>query len=79
MDMPEKCEKCRFNLNYPNAKQYCYIKQMVHDEDKPEWCPLKSVPNYKRTVGKETEGNTLLLNCGWNDCIDEIMKGGADE
>ena len=44
MDMPEKCEKCKFNLHYPSVKQYCYIMQISHDEEKPDWCPLKEIP-----------------------------------
>lgn len=93
IDMPENCEKCKFNLNYPSAKQYCYIQQVAHDEEKPDWCPLKAIPWKIKSSDliKQTEKNDCFDGCddeiaffegkevGWNDCIDEIMKGsGAD-
>lgn len=71
IDMPKSCEKCRFHLNYPKVKHYCYIKQRAFDEDKPDWCPLKEVPK-KKTHTLHSIG---AWNSGYNACIDEILKG----
>ena len=89
MDMPENCKKCKFNLNYPNAERYCYIKQIAHNEEKPDWCPLKEIPEKIKSneLIKEAEKDDCFDGCddeityfegkeaGWNACIDEIMKG----
>ncbi len=57
---------------------------------KPDWCPLKAVPSKKKEIkyltrpdrrgGTETYGETRNREAvGWNDCIDEILKGGEWE
>lgn len=40
---------------------------------RPEFCPLRELPKHKRTIGAVDEGKKLLLNAGWNDCLDEIL------
>ena len=62
MEMPERCEKCKFNLNYPSAQQYCYIQQVAHDEVKPDWCPLKQVLN-KEILRLAEEYNNVWIQC----------------
>ena len=42
---------------------------------KPDWCPLKSLPKKKPTIGKESENDILCMNAGYNACIDELLKG----
>ena len=49
----------------------------LENEDKPDWCPLREMPEKKKTIGTESETERIYMNCGWNDCIDAI--GGGDE
>lgn len=35
---------------------------------------VMDMPKHKRTIGTVDEGEKLLLNAGWNDCLDEIIK-----
>lgn len=46
MDMPESCDRCRFKLNVPRNRSYCYISQHSCDKEcrKPDWCPLRELP-----------------------------------
>lgn len=72
IDTPEDCSKCDLKNGYFCGKTKCWI-----DEDcfpKPDWCPLKDVPDKYYPVGMNFER-------GWNACIDEILKGanGNDE
>ena len=76
MDMPENCKKCRFHLNYPSVKHYCYIKQEAFEEEKPKWCPLKPLPE-KDTKSYYPDEYEDGYAHGWNACIDAI--GGSKD
>ncbi len=41
---------------------------------KPDWCPLKEIPEKKPTPRKLEERDRLCMNFGYNACIDEILK-----
>lgn len=48
---------------------------------KPEWCPLRELPQKKEEHPKEYYefGSIGLSFCiGYNACIDEIMKGSEE-
>lgn len=86
MDMPEACYNCKFCRELYNENGACCELTIDPDDDtlyqtipeyrldKPDWCPLWELPKYKRTIGAVDEGKKLLLNAGWNDCLDEIVK-----
>ena len=77
MDMPEQvCQKCTLCYETENDDEYlcCATGKLVLDGEKPDWCPLRELPKHKRTIGKVDEDKKLLLNAGWNDCLDEILK-----
>lgn len=82
MDMPETCKDC-------SCKYFSYEDDALYDcaitgktipinggryGEKPDWCPLRELPEYKRTVGTESENDKLLMNIGWNACLDEIKS-----
>lgn len=75
IDMPEKCEKCRFYLNSPSVKHLCYIKQQAFDEERPKWCPLKPMPEEKECNGLLDFDDSVAY--GFNQCLDKIC--GADQ
>lgn len=85
IDTPENCASCQMeNINlYDMSKGivYCQLnkKQEISWENakngKPDWCPLKNVPE-KRPEPHFTSETAYLLGVdkGWNNCIDEILK-----
>lgn len=86
IDMPKRCTGCPLHfLDTPDnntVKLWCgyNCKSVELNNNKignrPDWCPLKLMPE-KRS----TEYNPLrnpYITQGWNDCIDEILKEGAE-
>ena len=83
IDMPTCCNECkiRFDDEYSNWCSYDNpepngVFQYVENRTKPNWCPLKPVPD------KEYEGGTWTMSgyiedgfpIGWNACINEILN-----
>ena len=82
MDMPDSCMGCNFlYCDAENNSDLCQAREKsrivdLENEDKPDWCPLREMPEKKKTIGTESETERIYMNCGWNDCIDAI--GGGD-
>nr|DAX01382.1 MAG TPA: hypothetical protein [Bacteriophage sp.] len=77
MDMPEQvCQKCTLCYETENDDEYlcCVTGKLLPDGEKPDWCPLLEFPKHKRTIGTESESNRILMNVGYNACLDEILK-----
>ena len=80
MDMPKSCFDCNLcHINGSNGEDNCQafeVARQVNSETykKPDWCPLRELPEHKRTVGTESENDKLLMNMGWNACLDEIKS-----
>ena len=79
MDMPESCFGCNFCHVSSDGEDSCQALEVVKPVDsetyeKPDWCPLRELPKHKRTIGAVDEGKKLLLNAGWNDCLDKILE-----
>ena len=73
MDMPEQCQECVLCCETSNSGYMCCATgKSVPYGEKPDFCPLRELPDYKRTVGTEIENDKLLMNMGWNSCLDEI-------
>ena len=81
MDMPEQvCQKCALCYETENDDEYlcCAVGKLLPDGEKPEWCPLRELPERKETHtvlelhsnGRWTEG----MKAGFNACLDEILK-----
>lgn len=71
IDTPEDCASCYlcgFTLNL----QYCRGKKKdIKDTSvKPDWCPLKPLPEKMTGVASTDHWNSI--KAGWNGCIDEI-------
>lgn len=75
VDMPERCIDCK-RAGYKNGIPYCNEKGKTLDSFcyKPEWCPIKPIPNKKSMDSGQTVINAAKGE-GWNDCIEEILKG----
>lgn len=81
MDMPEQvCQKCTLCYETENDDEYlcCAVGKLLPDGEKPDWCPLRELPERKETHtvlelhsnGRWTEG----MKAGFNACLDEILK-----
>lgn len=54
-------------------------------KSRPDWCPLKPLPEKMKVTGLyngeyfKAGGKLPSYKIGWNDCIDEITGGNADD
>ena len=82
MDMPYSC--FIFNFLYCNAEcnmESCQAMEVprlvdLEKEDKPDWCPLRPVPDKKDM--KYMDDKSEYFRQGWNACIDAIGGGESD-
>ena len=87
MDMPKDCCDCKFCreldegakacceiMDNPSNSELCRIIDVHYCMEKPDWCPLRELPNKKPTIGKESDNDILCMNAGYNACIDELLK-----
>lgn len=70
IDMHENCSECLCEQN-----GICLAKNnAVESIDRPSWCPLKPMPEFKwHEEGKENECEEWYKN-GWNACLEELEK-----
>jgi len=86
MDMPESCRKCDFvNMEMCCCGLFLHLTASIESVEKygicrPDWCPLREVPQKMQVCGKypQADGITPSYKIGWNDCIDEILKGAEE-
>ena len=82
IDTPENCLDCQFCYELDEGVEACcsisdddkntsLMKKIDCEygycQCKPDWCPLKELPN-KKNWGEIFNGNVK----GWNDCLKEI-------
>lgn len=76
MDMPSRCEDCQL---IDSPYDLCILKgydiSNYRCESKPDWCPLREVPQKQEEQCGETIDEVAI---GYNACIDEIMKGSEE-
>lgn len=86
VDIPECCIKTDGSVKCPLAwnSQFCSSfspkgldmtngewEEIYMTGEKPDWCPIKPVPSKYRGLTN--------FECGFNHCIDEIMKEEENE
>lgn len=80
MDMPEQvCQKCTLCYETENDDEYlcCAAGKLLPDGEKPDWCPLRELPEKKEELQPEKyEFGSLgrAFVAGFNACLDEILK-----
>lgn len=81
MDMPEQvCQKCTLCYETENDDEYlcCATGKLLPDGAKPDWCPLRELPEKKETVHpQECYTNSYWsdeMKAGFNACLDEILN-----
>ena len=89
IDMPNCCAECPLMLWDAKSEYYgaccptlkevnCVADSYKENENKgikPDWCPLKPMPEKSGLVHQDVDGWWKLseYSRGWNECIDEIM------
>lgn len=79
IDMPESCIKCNLST-YQIGGVICKYNQKMYkyNGNKPDWCPLREVPEKKSDRRCQDEyymnGYKDGYKDGYNACIDEILK-----
>lgn len=73
MDMPESCRECPLRSLADDCRLTGrYVMYFSNWRNKPDWCPLKPVPE-KKPVVLSDGGPVSAWGNGWNACIDEIL------
>lgn len=74
IDTPENCYSCCLHEPIRNWA-YCAakLKRIEDSSVKPDWCPLKPLPEKMTGVAQTDHWNSI--KAGWNGCIDEITGG----
>ena len=85
MDMPETCCDCNFCREIQEGiEACCELMDELNDntlcrmidskngycQEKPNWCPLKELPERMKYHDGIFNGQVK----GWNNCIDEILN-----
>lgn len=76
MDMPEQvCQKCTLCYGTKNDDEYlcCAVGKLVPDGKKPDWCPLRELPEKKETNYYMNNKEKGIVE-GCNACLDAIDK-----
>lgn len=90
MKTPEKgCISCPIGRCYIESFIYCPITGRCESDKEaetiPDWCPLKPLPKKKKVTGIyngeyfKAGGKLPSYKIGWNDCINAITGGHADD
>lgn len=85
IDMPENCEECPYldDVSYTcgafEVLKQRYTKEVPDEgEPRPDWCPLKALPEKKKPskfpVSPGLPWKETDYEQGWNSCLDEIDK-----
>ena len=84
MDMPDKCGECECSYcdyDDPHLNLICaVVGDNVSGSDKPDWCPLREMPEKLPLQGDVSDLQKMLeemRRASWNACIDAI--GGGDD
>lgn len=92
IDTPENCLDCRFCYELDEGVEACcsisdddkdvsLMKKIDCEygycQGKPEWCPLKPLPEKKEYVNPTSSAKAKknIIAVGWNTCINTIVKG----
>ena len=79
IDMPEDCYGCPCYQGM-SGDSFCGVSNedtMINTDTKPNWCPLKLMPQKKEIEWSDSFGKHNYKK-GFNECIDEIL-GEYDE
>lgn len=83
LDMPKNCLCCVYAQNsYCSAKtdilsltMYTPRKKIPIDEARPDWCPIRAVPDNQDICSNSLSNVELSYRLGWNTCRDAVIYG----
>ena len=78
IDMPSSCKECMMTYTGYHS-DFCFVTRNIPSDvghyvftnTKPNWCPLKEVPDRKVV---DWLADNAGWSCGWNACIEEILE-----
>ena len=81
MDMPSRCGECAV-CHMVGSNALCQaeigatytIGRLTATYTKPDWCPLREVPEKKNIYPADTK-YAVIQKRGYNACIDDILGG----
>lgn len=82
MNMPERCADCPLRNSEKTSYLCCYltlknISSADYYDKKPDWCPLRELPEKKEELPVEKYefgGLGKAFTSGWNTCLDKLLK-----
>lgn len=87
IDTPKTCMRCPFGLiiggyffcaiTIDKDGVFKQIRDDLYGIKKQDWCPLKPLPEKITRVAVTDHWNSI--KAGWNNCIDAITGGNADD
>lgn len=81
-NIPEDCVSCRLLILSAYGGKFCKVVKEYTYTDKPDWCPIKPVPEKKAIIGSPKdieESKRDLVRAGRDMCVDELLKGGEND
>ena len=87
IDTPKNCSQCCCGYDSYGEVDLCAITnksvtKYYYGDNKPDWCPLSSLPQYiklpeiSRGDSKSlTHTVQTMYGLGYNQCLDDILKG----
>lgn len=85
MDMPERCADCPLRSSEKTSYVCCYltlknISSTDYYDKKPDWCPLRELPEKIPESKSEYEKvTTSVKRIGWNECLDTMLENGLSD
>ena len=79
INTPDDCRECPLcGEDYMTYRNYCRItNNYIRTMDKPDWCPLKLVPEKYDIEAERNKPHDKECNwefeSGYNQCINEIL------
>ena len=74
VDMPADCRDCPLRSLADDCIAGRNVMEYRHDKRKPDWCPIKPMPNRWEICGRYPQPGMPVpsYQIGWNACLDKI-------
>lgn len=80
IDMPESCDDCKFCYYSDGRFPACQLNLKGIDDSKakPEWCPLKPLPERRDSLTVSDWGFEGGFNSGYNTFLKELLNDSSE-
>lgn len=76
VDIPADCRDCLLRSLADDCIVGRNVMEYRHNKSKPDWCPIRALPDKLESNSRNAHEDFDYV-CGWNDCIDELLKDGG--